>query len=99
MRVYPRLISPWLWASVSLCRSLSPLHLIAKNAFDNLRISARPASKIIDGKRILDGCEFLVFLGQSVIRTGPKMIFDEGPLRVIRPQVLHERGDNRPIGC
>src|SRR5207244_570083 len=49
---------------------LSPLHLIAKDAFDDFRISAAPSPEqgIVDRKRIFDDCEFLVFLIQSVVR-------------------------------
>src|SRR5207253_420019 len=76
--------------SVSPClrgKLLSPLHLIAKDAFDDLRIGAAPSAeqRIVDCKRILDGCEFLVFLIQSVVCGRTKIELNKRSLCLFTP--------------
>src|SRR2546422_10497915 len=75
----------------------SLLHQLAKYAFDYLRISSVPSAKIVHCERILNGCEFLVFLVQSFICGGAKMVFDESALRFLAPEILHETLDHRPV--
>src|SRR5882724_8334875 len=84
IRVNPRSSA----ASLLVCGNLfSPLHLIAKDAFDDFRISAAPTAEqgIVDRKRIFDGCEFLVFLIQSVVRGRTEIKLYERPLRFFAP--------------
>src|ERR1044072_6348360 len=75
----------------------SLLHLIAKDALDYFRIGALPAAKIVHRERVLDGCEFLVFLIQSVIGAGTEMKLNKSALGFFSEQIVHKRVDDRPI--
>src|SRR6476620_11333861 len=83
----------------SLLVSFSLLHLVPKDAFNNLRKRAAPAAqqRIVDRKRILDGCEFLVFLIQRFVGDRAEMEFHERALCFLAPQILHEGIDDRAI--
>src|SRR6266498_4617238 len=81
----------------TIARLLSLLHGISKDPLDYLGICFLPATEIVHRERVLDGCEFLVFLIQRFVRTGAKMVFDERALRFLTPKILHESIDYRPV--
>src|SRR3979490_2486778 len=75
----------------------SLLHRVPEYAFDNFRISFVPTTEIVDRERVLDGCEFLVFLSQRVAGSGAKMEFDESALGLFAPEILHECVNHRTV--
>src|SRR5690349_17395481 len=82
---------------VHLIRGSFPFHLVAKDSLNHLRIRLVPTVKIFNRERYLDMPKLRIRLIKSIVRARVEMKLDESLLRLITPQILHERIDHRSL--
>src|SRR5262245_10353871 len=73
---------------------LFSLHLVPKHTLDHLGISLVPSTEILNRERHLDMPKLRARLVERIVRARVEMKLDESILRLVTPQVLHERIDH-----
>src|SRR5918911_922871 len=74
------------------------LHLFAPDAVDDLGVGALPAAEeVADGEGHLDARELGVRVVEDFVRDRAEVVADEGALRVVAPEVLHEGVEQRAV--